>query len=68
MATNKWTHYYSGRRCEISVFDLQDRMVFMLNSEDVLENGLDKMSHLEQADWLKENYSAEIEDIMESRA
>lgn len=65
---NKWTIHYSERRSELSVFDLQGNMIFAINGEEIWDNDLDRMDDHDRIEWLRENYSAEIEDILESRA
>lgn len=69
MAENTWSHYYSDRKAELNVFadDREVTMIFSINGEEIFENGIDTMTEEERRKYLEDNYSAEIEDIMESR-
>lgn len=63
----KWNHFYSPRRGEIQVFDALGRTFFALDSEEVLERGLDLMSEEEQRIYIWANFQDVIEDNFESR-
>lgn len=68
MTVQTWTHFYSDRRFEVTVFDnLTNETVFGIDSEEVLENGLDKMTDEEQRQYILENFQDVITDNIESK-
>lgn len=60
----KWTHFYSALRGEVTVMTIEGKTLFGLDAEQVEESGMHDMDETQQREYIRDNYGDVLTDML----